>query len=369
MAKYKAWPLYDPKNGKQLTKKYLEGLAFKERAAIGDFLIDVFYGKMPLLKNYISDATIMDFYNSLKNRDHKAILDGDDILNTSDSTTILSKIFFPYSFFGSCDEKTQSIKEVFNDKKLLKKVIYNRFVDFIHEGKPYCFNGSIQMIIQGMRSTRVAANISIFKNVIGKMLYDLYVPKNGRVFDYSAGFGNRCLASQSLNKNITYVGTDPNKKTCEEFNNMITYFNFGANCQIHNQPSEEFLVEDKFDFIFSSPPYFKKEIYSSDKTQCYNKYPDYQDWLEKYWDKTVQNSKKMLKEHGHFGLNIMKDYEKDMCRIIEKNGFTLQRRLRICTQRSHLTSKSITYRKKHNIPEAKKELYKYNESIVVYKRT
>lgn len=367
MSRYKTTPLYDPRNGTVMTKAYLEGLSCEERKYIGDYLIEKFYKNMPLLRDYVSDDAIHSLFEELKNKDCRKILNDDIISNTSDSTTILSKIFFP-SFFEAREKKIPSIKDVFNDKNLLSKVIHNRFVDYEYQGKIYCFNGTIQMMFQGCRSTRVAANTSIFKNIIGKLIYDLYVPDGGKIYDYSAGFGNRCIASQSLDKKITYIGTDPNKKLYGEFCKMIEFFKFNE-CKIYNEPSENFVLDEKFDFVFSSPPFFSREIYSldNDDRQCYNSYPDYNDWLNKYWNATISNCKKMLKKDGRLGLNIIIDREKDMEEVIKNNGFELERRFLFKTSRSHLTSKSIMFRERNNLMDKEAEKFKMNEVINIYR--
>ena len=80
---------------------------------------------------------------------------------------------------------------------------------------------------------------------------------------------------------------------------------------------------------FSSPPYFDLEEYSrSDPAgQSIDKYPNYSDWLEKYFRATVKNIKKYLVPNGHFLMNIkdIKNHSlyEDCKSIIEEEGFTL----------------------------------------------
>ena len=42
-------------------------------------------------------------------------------------------------------------------------------------------------------------------------------------------------------------------------------------------------MDDRFDFVFSCPPYFNLEIYSDDPADLSN-CPDYGDFLKSYWD-------------------------------------------------------------------------------------
>ena len=55
------------------------------------------------------------------------------------------------------------------------------------------------------------------------------------------------------------------------------------------------------------PPYFNFEIYH-EGDQALESYPDYTDWLAKYWEPTVQLAKKCLAKDGRFGF-IVNDYK------------------------------------------------------------
>jgi hypothetical protein len=365
---YKTTPLFDPFTGKRLTKEYLDAMPIPEREKIRNFLLDVFHGRFPLLRNYVTDDDLNNFYNRLACRDSNDIVSGDIISNVSDNSTILSKIFFP-SFFKVCDKSNSpSIYEAFHDRGLLKKMLDNRLgISFVFHNANFSFNLSIQMLYQGFRSTRICANISIFKNIISKYLYNTYCPDGGRVFDYSAGFGNRLLGAMSCNKNIYYVGVEPNTETFNEYPDFIDYFGFGDKCKIYNSSSDDFVIEDEFDFIFSSPPFFDMERYSDEDTQSIIRYPEYNDWLRGYWFNTVENCKAMLKSHGYFGVNTIRDFEEDMCKIIEENGFELHKKYIMKTARSHLTSKSKYYRMRHDEMDKPAKAFKYNESILIYR--
>jgi hypothetical protein len=59
----------------------------------------------------------------------------------------------------------------------------------------------------------------------------------------------------------------------------------------------------KVDAVLFSPPYYDLEIYPSDD-QSFTNYPNYQDWLEKYWDATVQVAASVLRPGGRFAFVI-----------------------------------------------------------------
>jgi hypothetical protein len=83
---------------------------------------------------------------------------------------------------------------------------------------------------------------------------------------------------------------------------------------IYCQPSELILNDyqfvslyhDYFDAILLSSPYFDMELYQS-PNQSTDLYPNYTDWLEKYWEGTVRGCAKALAPNGRFGF-IINDY-------------------------------------------------------------
>lgn len=61
--------------------------------------------------------------------------------------------------------------------------------------------------------------------------------------------------------------------------------------------------ENSVDAVLLSPPYFDLEIYDSDD-QSFTNFPDYQAWLEGYWEETVKLAVKVMKPGAKFGFVI-----------------------------------------------------------------
>ena len=61
--------------------------------------------------------------------------------------------------------------------------------------------------------------------------------------------------------------------------------------------------QGQIDSVLFSPPYYDLEIYDS-TDQSFTNYPNYQEWLEKYWEATVKIAKKVLKPGGRFAFVI-----------------------------------------------------------------
>jgi len=71
-------------------------------------------------------------------------------------------------------------------------------------------------------------------------------------------------------------------------------------------PSETMstVVDDDYDLIFFCPPYYDLEVYGGSEEQSTTLYKSYEEWLRGYWEETVKESYKVLKEKGVFSFTI-----------------------------------------------------------------
>ena len=127
-----------------------------------------------------------------------------------------------------------------------------------------------------------------------KIIFEHYCPKNGTIYDYSAGYGGRMLGALCSKQNFYYVAVEPNKNTFHNLKKLGYYIENTLQKKdiysIYNLCSENFKPKaNSIDFAFSCPPFYKKEIYSDEDTQSISNYPDYNDWLEKYVRPTIRN--------------------------------------------------------------------------------
>lgn len=138
----------------------------------------------------------------------------------------------------------------------------------------------------------------------------LVLRRKGKVYiTGNCGFGGRLLGALSSKKNFKYVGTDPNTETMYHLHQLANYIEQVTGRQdsyeLHCCGSEVFKGKpNSIDFAFSSPPYFDLEIYSDEPTQCYNKFPKLEDWLEGYVRQTIKNISYMLKPGRFYAVNI-----------------------------------------------------------------
>jgi len=295
----------------KLTAEYIWDKCGKKREDLVQYVFD-YYRKKGFPTQSLTDAELVKSFNKLRALDTiKIVTDKGEIKNSNSTCTDIIKHFCWKEFYSSKKDSGVSVIDVFNDDEKLKKVIMNR-MGWNSSGedgseRPYVFGITDAMILQGIRSSGLGGSISQFKPAVAKFLYQKYVPEGGTVFDYSAGWGARLLAAMSLG--IEYYGIDP--LTSRALNRMCSFFN--GNGKVINGISENVeIYKDvtRVDFIMSSPPYFKLEIYSGDKTQCYNRFPEYNEWLQKYFKKTVENCIGIMKDSATFGLVVVEKFKK-----------------------------------------------------------
>ena len=138
----------------------------------------------------------------------------------------------------------------------------------------------------------------------------LVLRRGGIVFvTGNCGFGGRMLGCLSSKKNFRYVGTDPCTETMYHLHELAGYIEDVTgredSYELHCCGSEDFCGPDEsIDFAFSSPPYFDLEVYSDEPTQCFNKFPTLEEWLEGYVRATIKNIYRMLRKGAVYAVNI-----------------------------------------------------------------
>lgn len=125
----------------------------------------------------------------------------------------------------------------------------------------------------------------------------------------NCGFGGRLLGCLSSKNNYRYVGCDPNTETMYHLHQLGEYIEQVTgrenSYELHCCGAEDFKgPAESIDFAFSSPPYFDLEVYSDEPTQCYNKFPELNQWLEGFVRGTIRNIVHMLKKGKVYAVNI-----------------------------------------------------------------
>ena len=173
------------------------------------------------------------------------------------------------------------------------------------------------------------------------------------IYDPSSGWGGRLLGAMAVNNNrrIHYVGTDPNMDHVgpdgwTKYQDFAAFFNhnirektlypeYGHSFHLFQSGSE--VIRDHPDFapykgrvdlVFTSPPYFAKEVYSEDAGQSCHKFAQYDSWRDGFLKPTLETAVEWLKPGGYLIWNIADAFfgketlplEKDSCDILKSLG-------------------------------------------------
>lgn len=273
---------------------------------------------------------------------------------------LLLDFLFPNLHFArTSKEKTTMYSRFYNDD-FLKKCIRL----FLNRG-----NKIVNLRTLFFSTSRFYFDTPINYNPIrAKIIYEHYCPPKGIIYDYSAGYGGRMLGALCSTHNFKYIAVDPNTFTCDNLNILGKYIEDTLNRKdsylIYNVGSEDFQIEsESIDFIFSCPPFFKKEIYSDEETQSINKFSKYGEWLQFYVRPTITNSYIALKEKGVYAVDIMDyafgnshyDLVKDWIQIAEEEGFVFKNKVPILSRYRNKESQEYLYlfmkNKKYSLPD------------------
>jgi len=120
-----------------------------------------------------------------------------------------------------------------------------------------------------------------------------------RIFDACAGWGDRLIASMSLDVE-QYIGIEPNTNSTTAFQEMIDLLN----------PKEEYKVlplalplrdvsYSNFHIAFFSPPSFDSEVYSIDQDQSIEMFPEKGSWIYQFLIPSLANLEYVLGSGGY----------------------------------------------------------------------
>ena len=297
------------------------------------FVEDVFnhYKRNGFPYPHYTNSELWDDFNALKGQYLHDITD--NIIVGNNAGRKLPTIMMPH-IWGVKSYGWRSPIETFESDKYLRITIQK-----VLQLSPSMSDSSIRSLL-GM--AQGAQKVSNFRPSVAKRLYDNYAGE-GRVIDFSSGFGGRLTGAFASQQVHSYVGFEPASKTFNGLQKIISFLSQDKtllldNVRIHNLGSENNWKElhDKYltnaDLCFSSPPYFDTERYSDEETQSYMKFPSKHNWRDNFLVKVVENCMAALKSGGYLLLNIanVKRYpelEADAVAICKECGFVHEQTL------------------------------------------
>ena len=145
---------------------------------------------------------------------------------------------------------------------------------------------------------------SQFRPSAAKCIYQLFQAEN--VLDFSSGWGDRLSGFMATDTTKRYVGIDPSTKLFNGYSNQIKEYSKFTSKSISmiNSTAEDAVIDEEFDLIFTSPPYFNIERYTQDKNQSFKMYKKLDIWLEKFLFFSISKYWNNLKEGGILAINI-----------------------------------------------------------------
>lgn len=275
------------------------------------------FSKTSMLSEY------KDFDTVLEREDYKYKYN-DNPLGVIDKSHVYNSVsnYFQQENRMRCGSNSvESPWEIWHDKNLLNKMNWH----FWRLGAL----GNTDISDSAFRSSfRIGTYTATqFKPNVAKALYEKHNAKS--ILDTSCGWGDRLAGFYATPCTEFYVGCDPNpevfetyKKQCLEYekllggNPTIVESNNHFTCigiksvEIWNLPSEDVNwnhYENKFDFYFTSPPYYETERYAKNysKTQSWSRYPNFENWKNDFFFKVNRMVWNTLKNDAYMMINII----------------------------------------------------------------
>ena len=153
---------------------------------------------------------------------------------------------------------------------------------------------------------------NFFKATLATSVYDLFLRNkpHKRVLDISAGWGDRLLAALSANLE-TYLAYDPNAALQPGYKEMIDEFIANQeekeNYQVVAAPfetAETNLRGKTFDLIFTSPPYFDLEVFTTEGEQSIISHSTFDKWMVHFLFQSLYMAWDTLAADGNMVIHI-----------------------------------------------------------------
>ena len=200
----------------------------------------------------------------------------------------LCNAFFPNRFIAN-RRNTMSALEAWRDEKILRRAIKFQ----LQHGDPVTPRRVLRAV------TLLCRTPTIFRPAIAKCIYQRYAHPGAVVWDPCSGYGGRLLGAFAAG--VHYIGTDVEPETIEGNRRLAKVL--GASHELFVTPAESF-DPPPVDLVFTSPPYFDRERYSTNKNQSWQKYSNLEEWTVGFLRPIAEAARRALHPTRFLVLNV-----------------------------------------------------------------
>ncbi len=207
----------------------------------------------------------------------------------------IADTYHPHRFDGHAIGMN-SPRRAFEDDKLLRRALR-----LVMEDRGV-LGYDLLRVLYIVAGTQANSN---FRPGFASYMYRQYCQPGDTVLDTSTGYGGRLVGFMASGIAGKYIGIDPSVQTHESNTRMASELGFDV--ELYNIPAEDMdlaAVENRCDFAFTSPPYFRKEVYADEDTQSSSRYSTADDWLEGFLKPMMRLQYAALKVGAASALNI-----------------------------------------------------------------
>ena len=157
--------------------------------------------------------------------------------------------------------------------------------------------------------TGLPQECTMFKATLARTVFDLFQARD--VLDFSAGWGDRLVGALAAKTVEAYLGVDPNAALRAGHEAIVERFAAAAGKDprrfgVLYEPFQTCTLPAGrvFDLVFTSPPYFTKEIYTKAAGQSVSDFPDFPGWLTRFLFVALAKAWAVLAPGGHMAIHI-----------------------------------------------------------------
>ncbi len=141
---------------------------------------------------------------------------------------------------------------------------------------------------------------TIFRPAVARFVYERYCSPGDLVWDPCSGFGGRLLGAHAAR--VCYIGTDADEETAEGNSRLAQRLE--ARATVTAICAENF-EPPRVKLVFTSPPYFDRERYSSSRNQSWRRHGTTLDvWIAGFLRPVIERAQHALVDGGHLVLNV-----------------------------------------------------------------